>query len=44
MTARVLFHPERFKDVSRYYTTGRPTYPPLLSRRVAEPVGLGAPA
>ena len=31
---------ERFKVASRYYTTGRPTYPLALSRRVAERVGL----
>lgn len=40
MAERELFYPERFKDASRYYTTGRPTYPPLLSRRVAALVGL----
>jgi len=37
---RELFYPERFKDASRYYTTGRPTYPALLSARVAVLVGL----
>ncbi|WP_437317556.1 class I SAM-dependent methyltransferase [Sorangium sp. So ce385] len=40
MTERKLFYPERFKTASQYYTTGRPTYPKLLSRRVAELVGL----
>lgn len=40
MTERVLFYPERFKNASRYYTTGRPTYPRLLSRRVAEHLDL----
>ena len=35
MTGRPLFYPERFKDAARYYTTGRPTYPKLLARRVA---------
>jgi SAM-dependent methyltransferase len=39
-TARTLFYPERFKRAARYYTTGRPAYPKLLSRRVAELVGL----
>jgi len=37
---RELFYPERFKDASRYYTTGRPTYPRLLSTRVAALVGV----
>jgi SAM-dependent methyltransferase len=36
---QVLF-PNRFKNPSRYYTTGRPLYPKLLSRRVAALVGL----
>jgi SAM-dependent methyltransferase len=35
----VLF-PERFKNPSRYYTTGRPTYPKLLAQRVADLVRL----
>ncbi len=30
----------RFRHASRYYTTGRPTYPPLLIERVADVVGL----
>lgn len=42
MTQRELFYPERFKDASRYYTTGRPTYPRLLSTRVAALVGLSS--
>ncbi|WP_104977092.1 class I SAM-dependent methyltransferase [Sorangium cellulosum] len=40
MAERKLFYPERFKTASRYYTTGRPSYPKLLSRRVADLVGL----
>ena len=40
MTERTLYYPERFKDASRYYTTGRPTYPRLLARRVADLIGL----
>ena len=40
MSERKLFYPERFKTASRYYTTGRPAYPKLLSRRVAQLVGL----
>ncbi|HEX6246034.1 MAG TPA: class I SAM-dependent methyltransferase [Polyangiales bacterium] len=39
MSDQVLF-PERFKQPARYYTTGRPTYPKLLTRRVADLVGL----
>lgn len=39
MSDQVLF-PERFKNPARYYTTGRPTYPKLLARRVAQLVGL----
>jgi SAM-dependent methyltransferase len=39
--AETPFFPHRFKLASQYYTTGRPTYPPLLSRRVAQLVGLG---
>jgi SAM-dependent methyltransferase len=35
----VLF-PGRFRDLADFYTTGRPTYPPLLARRVADLVGL----
>src|ERR1700722_16541787 len=35
----VLF-PGRFRDLADYYTTGRPTYPPLLARRVADLIGL----
>jgi SAM-dependent methyltransferase len=31
--------PGRFREVARYYSRGRPTYPPLLARRVAERVG-----
>ena len=37
---RELFYPERFKNASRYYTTGRPTYPRLLAHRVANLSGL----
>jgi SAM-dependent methyltransferase len=42
MAERELFYPERFKNASRYYTTGRPTYPRLLAGRVASLVGLSA--
>jgi SAM-dependent methyltransferase len=35
----VLF-PGRFRDLADYYTTGRPTYPALLARRVANLIGL----
>jgi SAM-dependent methyltransferase len=35
----VLF-PGRFRDLADYYTTGRPTYPKLLARRVANLIGL----
>jgi SAM-dependent methyltransferase len=37
--AAVLF-PGRFRDLADFYTTGRPTYPPLLAKRVADLVGL----
>ena len=40
MADRPLYHPDRFREASRYYTTGRPKYPKLLARRVAELVGL----
>jgi SAM-dependent methyltransferase len=39
---RTLFYPERFKEAARFYASGRPSYPPLLARRVAERVGLSA--
>lgn len=42
MAERELFYPERFKDASRYYSTGRPTYPRQLAARVARAVGLSA--
>ena len=32
--------PGRFRELASYYTTGRPTYPRLLARRVAHLVGL----
>jgi len=35
----VLF-PGRFRDLADYYATGRPAYPTLLARRVANLVGL----
>jgi ubiquinone/menaquinone biosynthesis C-methylase UbiE len=35
----VLF-PGRFRDLADYYTSGRPTYPRLLARRVADLIGL----
>jgi SAM-dependent methyltransferase len=40
MSERDLYFPERFQAASRYYSTGRPTYPRLLSQRVANLVGL----
>jgi SAM-dependent methyltransferase len=40
MASRKLFYPERFKNASRYYTSGRPTYPKLLAQRVADLIGL----
>jgi SAM-dependent methyltransferase len=40
MSGRPLYYPERFKEASRYYTSGRPTYPKLLARRVADLVNL----
>lgn len=39
-TDRELFFPDRFKTAAAYYTEGRPHYPKLLSRRVAESIGL----
>jgi SAM-dependent methyltransferase len=36
MTTQQVLFPDRFKNPARYYTTGRPFYPKLLSRRVAE--------
>jgi len=32
--------PGRFREVARYYSDGRPYYPPLLARHVAQRVGL----
>ena len=32
--------PGRFRDLANFYTTGRPTYPRLLARRVADLIGL----
>jgi SAM-dependent methyltransferase len=40
MTTDQILFPNRFINPSRYYTTGRPTYPQLLSRRVAALVGV----
>jgi SAM-dependent methyltransferase len=37
--SEVLF-PGRFRDLADYYATGRPAYPTLLARRVANLVGL----
>jgi SAM-dependent methyltransferase len=34
------FYPTRFKDAARYYSTGRPVYPRLLSQRIAAVIGL----
>jgi SAM-dependent methyltransferase len=39
-TQRKLYDPERFKHAARYYATGRPAYPKLLAKRVADLVGL----
>lgn len=41
MSLQNVLFPERFKNPARYYTTGRPTYPKLLARRVADLVKLG---
>lgn len=30
------FYPDRFKDAARYYTDGRPHYPKLLSKHIAQ--------
>ena len=40
MSEHTQYFPDRFKDASRFYTTGRPAYPKLLARRVANLVGL----
>lgn len=40
MSLQNVIFPERFKNPARYYTTGRPTYPKLLARRVADLVRL----
>ena len=40
MTAPALAHATRFTEAARFYTEGRPSYPRLLSRRVADLVGL----
>jgi SAM-dependent methyltransferase len=40
MSERKLFYPERFKLASRYYSSGRPTYPKLLAQRVSDLIGL----
>src|SRR3954453_23990861 len=37
--SEVLF-PGRFRDLADYYVTGRPAYPTLLARRVANLIGL----
>src|SRR5450432_1316770 len=42
MAEQTRYFPERFKIASQFYTTGRPTYPKLLSRRVAAAVGIGS--
>jgi predicted RNA methylase len=36
MTTQQVLFPDRCKNPARYYTTGRPFSPKLLSRRVAE--------
>jgi SAM-dependent methyltransferase len=40
MSLQNVLFPERFKNPARYYSTGRPSYPKLLARRVADLVGL----
>lgn len=40
MSDQVLYLPDRFRSASRFYTTGRPYYPPLLAKRVASLVRL----
>ena len=40
MTLPQVLFPERFKNPARFYTTGRPTYPKLLARRVADLIEL----
>lgn len=40
MSEQTRYFPERFKVASRFYTTGRPTYPKLLGQRVASAVGV----
>jgi SAM-dependent methyltransferase len=42
MAEQTRYFPERFKIASQFYTTGRPTYPRLLSRRVAAAVGVSS--
>jgi SAM-dependent methyltransferase len=39
MTDTVPTFPDRFRGVARYYSAGRPAYPPLLAARVAALVG-----
>ncbi|CAN7655296.1 class I SAM-dependent methyltransferase [Caballeronia sp. LjRoot31] len=40
MSEQKAFYPDRFNNAARYYTTGRSSYPALLSRRVADLIGL----
>ncbi len=40
MSDRPSYDPKRFERAARYYTSGRPAYPKLLARRVADLVGL----
>ncbi|MET0342091.1 MAG: class I SAM-dependent methyltransferase [Polyangiales bacterium] len=40
MSLQNVLFPQRFVNPARYYTTGRPTYPKLLARRVSELVGV----
>ncbi len=42
MSLQNVVFPQRFVNPSRYYTTGRPTYPKLLAHRVAELVRVSA--
>jgi SAM-dependent methyltransferase len=40
MSLQNVLFPERFKNPSRFYTTGRPSYPKLLARRVTDLIAL----
>jgi SAM-dependent methyltransferase len=40
MADGTVFFPNRFQRASQYYLNGRPTYPPLLAKRVSALIGL----